>query len=286
MSTQITTAFVQQYKEGVTILSQQKTSRLRGAVRVETGIVGKRAYFDQISATAARQRTTRHADTPQIDTPHARRALDVLDYDWADLVDREDMVRTLNEMTNPYQMNAAMAMGRAMDDAIIAAATGTAYTGESGGTSETFDTTNYQIAAATAGLTIAKLITAKRKLDAAENDPDEPRFIVCKAKQIADLLGTTQVTSSDYNTVKALVAGQIDTFMGFKFIRSERILASGANDRVLAFRKGALILGIGRDINAQIGPRSDKNYATQVFYSMTIGATRAVADGIVDILCA
>lgn len=285
MSTQITTAFVQQYKAGVEILTQQKGSRLRGAVRVEM-VTGKRAYFDQLSATAARLRTTRHADTPQIDTPHTRRAVDLADYDWADLIDREDMVRTLNEMTSPYQINAAFAMGRAMDDAIIAAATGDALTGESGGTTESFDTSGFQISAGTVGLTVAKLIEAKEKLDAAENDPDEPRFLVCKAEHISDLLNTTQVTSADYNTVKTLAEGRIDTFMGFKFIRSERILLSSTSDRVLAFGKSALLLAIGSDIRVEIGPRADKNYATQVFCSMTIGATRMRANGVVDILCA
>lgn len=286
MSDQITTAFVQQYKSGVELLTQQKGSRLRMAVRVETGIVGKRAYFDQISSTAARRRTTRHADTPLIPTPHTRRAVDLEDYDWADLIDQEDKVRTLNEMTSPYQMNAAMAMGRAMDDAIIAAATGDALTGESGGTTESFDTSGFQIAAASAGLTVAKLIEAKEKLDAAENDPDEPRFVVCKAEHISDLLNTTEVKSADYNTVKTLVEGKVDTFLGFKFIRSERILTSSTNDRVLAFGKSAILLAVGRDVTARVSERDDKNYATQVFFGMTIGATRMRANGIVDILCA
>lgn len=285
MSTQITTAFVQQYKSGVEILTQQKGSRLRGAVRVET-VTGKRAFFDQISATAARIRTTRHADTPQMDTPHTRRVVDLVDYDWADLVDREDMVRTLNEMTSPYQMNAAFAFGRAMDDAIIAAATGDALTGEAGGDTETFDTSGFQIAAASTGLTVAKLIDAKERLDAAENDPDEPRFCVCKAEHISDLLNTTEVKSADYNTVKALVQGNVDTFLGFKFIRSERTLLSSTNDRVLAFGKSALLLAIGADMTAKISERNDKNHATQVFVSMTIGATRMRRNGIVDILCA
>ena len=47
MSVQITTAMVEQYAGNVSHLAQQKGSRLRGAVRVET-VVGKKAFFEQI----------------------------------------------------------------------------------------------------------------------------------------------------------------------------------------------------------------------------------------------
>jgi hypothetical protein len=80
MSTQITTAFVEQYKANVYHLTQQKGSKLRRAVRTET-VVGKNAYFEQIGATAARERTSRHSDTPRMDTPHSRRRVSLKDYD-------------------------------------------------------------------------------------------------------------------------------------------------------------------------------------------------------------
>lgn len=47
MSVQITTAMVEQYSGNVAHLAQQKGSRLRNAVRVET-VVGKNAFFEQI----------------------------------------------------------------------------------------------------------------------------------------------------------------------------------------------------------------------------------------------
>ena len=72
MSTQITAAFVQQYKNALLVLAQQKGSKLRNSVRVES-VNGTSAFFDRLGATAAVQRTTRHGDTPLIDTPHSRR---------------------------------------------------------------------------------------------------------------------------------------------------------------------------------------------------------------------
>ena len=223
MSVQITTAFVEQYSANWQMLSQQKGSRLRGAVRVE-GVTGKNAFFDQIGSTEARQRPSRHADTPRMDTPHSRRRVSLADYDWADLIDKEDEVRMLINPASAYAMAAAFAMGRAMDDAIIAAADGTAYTGVAGGTSTAYDTNNTVtvqvrasgVAAANLGLNVAKLIAAKQKLDAGDVDESIPRYIAWNARQAASLLADTRATSGDYNTIRALVRGEIDTFLGFK----------------------------------------------------------------------
>jgi hypothetical protein len=119
-------------------------------------------------------------------------------------------------------------------------------------------------------------------------DPSIPRYIVCGATQIADLLGTTQVTSSDFNTVKALAAGDVDTFMGFKFILSNRLNfdATHTDDRlVFAFTQDAIKLGVGKDITAKIDVRPDKSYATQVYTCMSIGAVRMEENKVFQIPC-
>jgi hypothetical protein len=220
-----------------------------------------------------------------MDTPHSRRKVTMDDYDWADLIDNEDKVRLLISPSSDYAMAGAFAMGRAMDDAIIAAATGNAYAGVSGGTATPLGS-GQKIVHGSANLTLAKLIEAKEILDAAEVDPEEPRFLVCQASQISNLLNSTTVTSSDFNTVKALVQGNIDTFLGFKFIRSQRLGTDATPSRqVLAFTKSAIGLALGSDISTKISERSDKNYATQVFLSMTIGATRIEEEKMVEIAC-
>ena len=285
MSIQITTAFVQQFRTGVDQLVQQKKSRLRGAVRLETGIVGKTAFFDQIGATAAVERTARHAPTPQIDTPHARRRVTLRTFDWADKIDNADKIRTLNQFASPYQMNGASAMGRSMDDVVIEAFYATAATGETGTGTASLATAN-TVVWGSSGLTIAKLLAAKEILDAFENDPEEERYIALHASQVTDLLNTTQVTSADFNTVRALAAGQLDTYMGFKFIRIERLpLDSGGQRRVVAWRKSAMCLAIGADLTARIDELPTFNYSTQVYLNMDIGATRMEESGVVDIRC-
>ena len=66
MSSQITTAFTQQYSNNVKLLAQEKGSQLRNTVTVES-VVGKNAFFDQVGVATAVKRTTRHADTLQVD---------------------------------------------------------------------------------------------------------------------------------------------------------------------------------------------------------------------------
>ena len=281
MSSQITTSFVEQYKNNVQLLSQSMGSKLRGAVDVET-IQANNAFFEQIGATAAIKRTSRHGDTPQIDTPHARRRVSLEDYEWADLIDTTDKVRMLIDPTSSYAKAAAAAMGRAMDDVIIAAATGTAFTGETGATSEAAQTA---IAAGGAGLTIAKLRTAKQTFDLASVDPSITRHIVVGPEQINNLLGTTEVTSSDFNTVKALANGEVNSFLGFNFTVSNRLSKTGNDRTCIAFAQDGITLGIGKDVNARIDERADKSYATQVYYCMSIGATRMEQAKVLGIVC-
>ena len=283
MSTEITTAFVEQYKSNVFHLAQQKGSRLRNAVKTEN-VTGKAHFFERIGSTAAEKRTSRHSDTPRMDTPHSRRKVTMDDYDWADLIDNEDKVRMLISPSSEYAMAGAWAMGRAMDDAVIAAASGTAYAGVAGGTSVALASTQ-KIVHASAGLNLAKLLEAKEILDSSDVDVDEPRYMIVTAKQLQNVLGVEQLTSADYASVKALVQGEIDTFLGFNFIRTERLVTDGSNRLALAFTQNAIGLALGQDITTKISERADKNYATQVFLSMSIGSTRVEDEKVVEIAC-
>ena len=288
MSIQITTSFVEQYSSNVTMLSQQMGSKLRGSVDVET-INGKNAFFDQVGVTAAQLRTSRHGDTPQIDTPHSRRRLSLADYEWADLVDDVDKVRMLIDPTSSYAKAAAAAMNRSIDDVIITAMNASASTGVAGGTSTDLPSTQKTATSDQSdGLTIAKLLSAKKIMDDNDVDPSLKRFIVCGPQQISDLLGTTSVTSADFNTVRALSTGEVNSFLGFEFIMSTRLNKDATNttDRlVFAYTEDAIKLGMGKDISAKISERADKSYSTQVYYCMSLGAVRMEEKKVVQIPC-
>jgi hypothetical protein len=282
MSNQITTAFVQQYSNNVQMLSQQKGSLLRSAVDVET-VVGKNAFFDQVGSALAVKRTTRHADTPQMDTPHARRRVSLVDYEYADLIDNQDKIRTLIDPTSAYASAAAYALGRAQDDEIIAALSGTAYTGETGSTATALPVSQKITEGGTNGLTIAKLRSAKEILDAASVDPSIARYIAVSPKQITDLLGTTEVTSSDFNSVKALANGEVNSFLGFNFIVSNRLTSASSKRLCLVWAMDGCKMAIGQDLMTRIDERADKGYAHQVYVCQSIGATRMEEDKVVTI---
>ncbi len=284
MSTQITTAFVNQFSSNVSMLSQQMGSLLRPAVDVES-VVGEKAFFDQVGEAAAVARTSRHQDTPLVTTPHSRRQVALTTYEWADLVDDADKVRMLIDPTSSYARAAAAGIGRAMDDTIIDALGGDAKTGKDGSTTTSFPS-GQKIAVGGAGLTIAKLVSAKKLLDANSVDPSIKRFIVVSPEQIEDLLNSTTVTSSDFNTVKALVQGDINTFVGFEFIVSNRLKVDGSSDRLCyAFAQDGMKLAIGKDVMARIEERADKSFSTQIYYCATFGATRMEEDKVVEIAC-
>ena len=288
MSSNITTSFVEQYSSNVTLLSQQMGSKLRGAVDEES-IVGKNAFFEQIDSTAAVLRTSRHGDTPQIDTPHSRRRVSLSDYEWGDLIDDTDKIRALVDPTSAYAKNAAAAMNRAMDDVIITALAGSASSGVAGATSVALPSTQkFATSDQSDGLTVAKLLAAKKNFDNNDIDPSRKRYIVCAPQSIADLLAITAVTSSDFNTVKALVQGEINTYLGFEFIMSNRLSFDGTNtdDRLIyAFTEDAIKLAIGSDIKANISERADKSYSTQVYYAMSLGAVRMEEKAVFQIPC-
>ena len=284
MSTQITTAFVNQFSSNITMLSQQMGSLLREAVDVET-VTGEKAFFDQVGSAVAQVRTSRHGDTPLMETPHARRMVTMSTYEYADLIDDPDKIRLLVDPTSSYARAAAMALGRAMDDTVISAALGTASTGKTGSTSTALPS-GQKIAHASAGLTQAKLVSAKKILDQNSVDPSIQRYIVVSPEQIEDLLNITSVTSADFNTVRALVQGEVDTFVGFKFIVSNRLNTDSDGKRqVIAFAGDGIKLAVGKDVTGRIDERSDKSYSTQIYYCMDIGATRMEEEKVVEIAC-
>jgi len=284
MSATVDQHFVQQFTDGITHLAQQKMSRLRGAVSVDPSVVGDRAYYDQLNATTMSKRTSRHGDTEYTDTPHTRRMVTLESWDVADLVDSDDKVQVLNDPTNAYTQAFAMAAGRTMDDVILEAFAATAATGQTGTGTEPFPADReVAVVAGPLNLQIEQVIEAKRRLDQAEV-PEDDRFFYTSASGIESLLNQNEVKSIDYNSVRALVAGQVNTLLGFTFIRGERGAIDGNDVRdSFAWQRDSMKLAIGINPRGEIDRLPTKRYSTQVFYEMRIGATRMDPYGVVRV---
>ena len=289
----IPVSFVQQYTKNLQMLCQQKGSKLRGLVSVEQ-VKGECAYFEQIGSveateSAARNTTsgaTYHTDTPIVDVPYSRRRLDMSNFRLADLIENDDRVKLLIDPTNQTAQTFANALGRAIDTKLLKEALGTAKTGHDGSTEVDLPAGQIVDSAAAAVFNVDKLIEVKTLMDKADV-PEEDRYMAVSAADLKNLLKDQKATSVDYAAVRALVQGQIDTFMGFKFVRiSDKVwTAAGiAANTAVAFHREGLKLGIGQDIITHIDQRPDKNYATQVYSEINFGACRMLETSVVKIV--
>lgn len=292
MPESISTAFVNNYKSQLELQFQQMGSRLRPFV-TEVAQNGEYEYYDQLGTAEVVELVGRHQDTPLNDITHSRRRLQAASYQWATLFDNADKLQMLIDPTSGYATQGAYAHGRKMDDVIISAVSGTAYTGKTGSTATTFLAGQRVVVdyvesgvAADSNLTIAKLRRARYLFDINDAIMDgEPLCLAVGPSQIQALLRTTEVTSGDYNTVKALVNGEVDTFMGFKFVVLNRLAKVGTDRTCLAFPKSAIKLGVAEDITVKIADRPDKNHSLQVYTESRFGAVRMWEEKAVEIAC-
>jgi hypothetical protein len=242
----------------------------------------KMHFFDRLGATAAVLKSVRHGATPIVDSPHSRRAVVMADYEWADLVDQQDEIRILIDPKSQYAINAVKALKRTYDDVVIAAFDADALSGENGTDTVTFvneDAGDEDFSAA--AMDIEDLLTLKQDLDEQEV-PEDGRFILVAPSVLSQLLRDTEVSSADFNSIKTLVRGEIDTYLGFKFITSNRLPTVASTDKYgFAWHKESMGVAMGMPIKTNISVRDDLSYATQVYAAMTMGAVRLQGAGVV-----
>jgi capsid protein len=289
----ITVASVQQYKANVELLLQQEGSRLRNAVTVGSYVGKAASVVEQFGSATAQLKVGRHADTPLLDLSQDKRWVFPNDYEWASLVDNEDQLRAIIDLTSPYARAGAAAMNRAIDDVLLTAVFGTNFTGENGTTSETFGTVGsgtYDVGVNVGGtasaLNVAKLQNGIRLLMTAnKGDLMEPVYAAISSYEHDSLLKEMQVVNKDYGNSAVLVDGKVSRFMGTNFILTERLTITSGNRLIPMWLKSGLHLGMWKDINAEISKRADKSYATQVYLCMTLGATRTQLGKQIRISC-
>ncbi len=285
MSSTITESLVNNYSKMLFELSRQKGSLLRHAVRQEP-ITGEQAFYERIDSSAAVPMGARHSQTPHTPTEHSRRRLVPSDWVWNEYLDKMDKVKLLIDPTSAYTEAALDSLGERTDMIIIEALGGNAFSGKQGATSVALPAEQIIVNGAT-GFTMAKLREAKYRLDR-QKVKKEGRYIAVSSKGLMDLLAEPNLTSADYNTVKTLVDGEINTFMGFTFINSE-LLANSAPGLVgnirtcFAWQRDGIMLGVGQDINARISELPERNYSIQAYASMSLGATRLEEKRVVKI---
>jgi hypothetical protein len=277
MSVSLSNAFVTLFDAEVKQAYQGK-AQLVGAVRARRGVEGSTVKFPKVGRGVATPRISQTDVTP-LNVGFSSVTLTLQDWNAAEYSDIFSQAKVNFDERQELVQVVAAAMGRRQDQLILDALNG----------SSTSLTVANSIGGATTNLNVAKLREAKRLLDKG-NVPFDGRHIIVHANGIASLLSETAVTSSDFNTVKALVQGEINTFLGFQFHvlgdRSEGgLVIDGSSDRTcFAFHSMAIGYGEG------IGMRTEINYIPEktswlVNEVFSAGATAIDAEGVVSITC-
>jgi hypothetical protein len=285
--------FVNKFDDDVKLTFQQKQSRLEDRVTADYSVVGASKSFDTLGQSEMNLVTGQNQDHQSVGTAAGRRWIDLADYDWHDFVNTFDKLKVLEDPTNKYVQLAIGAANRTKDRLIInalgAAARDTTGAGNNVVTTYAALPSTQKILHAGANITMAKVRSAIELLNVSEaGSPEEggERTFVYTASQLTILMADTSVTSSDYNTLRALQDFKVDAFLGMKWVRVE-LLPKASNIRsCYIFTKDAIGLGVGEDIKTDISQRRDKRgLPWQVYAMISAGAVRGQDTGVVEIQC-
>lgn len=262
------TVYGQAYGANIMQLAQQGASKLMGTVFQKPNVKGKTFFQDQIGEWAMEVKAGRNSQTPNNDPALARRMGLMIDYHDNRMLDRGDELRTISDPRSAYSVAGAQSMGRKFDDIIIAAMHGTAYYGETGSSSLT---NSNVVLMSVANITMAQLLSVKKTLDD-KDVPMEDRYWVATTTFMNNLLDVSEATSADYAAIKALVRGEMDTWLGFKWIMSTRVNSSHLG---YAYHKtGVCLAGMDGSPMVKTDQRADLSYSWQLYYEINAGAVR------------
>lgn len=282
MALQISNAFVTLFDSEVKQAYQAQRA-LAGLTRERTNVEGSTVKFPKIGKGSASVRVPQ-TDVVPLNVTYAQVTASMTDYIAAEYSDIFHQQRVnFNERQELVQVVSG-AIGRRMDQVIIDALIAASSTGTVANTIQNDGTTG-----SATDLNVGKLRAAKKILDA-KNVPMEGRTIVLHANNLSALLGLTSVTSSDFNTVKALVTGEVDTFLGFKFVtigdRDEGGLPKASADRtVFAFHRDSVGMAIGLNQTSRVDYIAEKT-SFLVASMFSAGSVAIDSEGIVKITCA
>ncbi|QYU68575.1 hypothetical protein J4558_00035 [Leptolyngbya sp. 15MV] len=275
LTPEIQSAYEWKFTDDFITLSQQQGARLEGIVRIDADqIEAKQAVFDRMGAVAPQKRTSLHEPTPLIHTPYSRRVAILETWVWADIVDPMSAERMMKNPRNRLVQSATWSFGRQTDDVIIAAAVGNARAMDPDDVIANVPLPAAQVIGdGTEVFTLGTWLDIKQKMDAAEV-PDFGRSLWVSSFQLRQMLDDDRLTSRDYNNVQALVNGQVNDFLGFQVIRTERIpVAAGVRD-VIACGPGGIGFIAGDDMLTRVTERNDLNHGLQFWMQRSMGAVR------------
>ena len=272
MGDSIAQAFVSTYETNVRHLAQQGTTRLKPWVQIKN-VHSENHNWERLGSATAVAKTQRKTATPDNDTQWSRRQSIPVVYHVGDVTEQEDITQMLVDPNSNYARAHGMAMRRAHDDEIIAAAVGPSRGRD--GSAIPFDTTQ-NLGDGTSSLSFDLVTEVSELFMKRDIDPDEPKVMVIGPTQARKLLQLTEATSGDYNAVRPLTGkGYIESWMGYSWIVSTRLQAPAAGELYcFAMTKQAVGMQINKDIWTKVDLRNDISYAWQIYCASQFGAIR------------
>ena len=215
----------------------QDSQKLRGTCYVKTAKQANEIKFRNIGKGLATEAIAPSADVTPMNVEHSLVDCPLTNWRAAEYTDLFNNADVNFSEVNELAQVIAQALGRRSDQLILDALDAT---------------TSTAVGATGTALTVDTILAAKRALDA-QGVPSSDRYFVIESKGMEDLLKETEVTSTDYNTVKALVAGDVNSFVGFKFIQiADReeggITDDGTDFKGFAYHKRSVGFGLNMDI--------------------------------------
>ena len=298
MTVNIPTHFVQQYTTNVAHLLQIKGGKMRPLVSEGTHQGESAVPVDQYGSVEMQEVVSRFAPMPRIDAPTDRRWVYPVDFSLPQMVDTFDKLRLMVDPMGALAQAATKAVARKIDTIVFDSFYASANTGKSGGTAETFDTTNHRVdaavgAASDTGLNVDKILRAKKIMQDNNIDFDiEQPYMAITPAQEEDLLRQTQVINTDYFSkmggAPVLVDGRLERFAGVNIVVSNLVQQNaGATYRLCPFWvKSGIHLGVWKDVSARVDERPDiDGVPYQLYTCMTMGATRLEPGRVIQIEC-
>ena len=230
----------------------QGMGMLRPTVKLRTGVIGGTYRFPKMGKGTATPRSPQ-TDVVPMNVAHTKREAQITDWNAPEYTDIFDQQKVNYQERAELATTIAGAITRREDQLIIDAL-------EASGTTKTVAN---DIGGTDTNLNVTKLRRSARLLDDDAVPMDRRCFLGSVVGKEA-LLGETEVTSSHFNTVRALVDGEINTFLGFNFkwmeTRSEGGLSKdGSNDRTnFAYDYMAMGMAIGIDFRTEVNYIAEK----------------------------
>ncbi len=236
---------------------------------------------DRFGQMTLKQKTTANGDTNYSDLEAKRRWVKKPgSYNDAILIDRDEQNETMVGVQSPAVMAAAAAARKYHDDQVLKGFWGSAWEGAKSGTTEIPFTSGNKIAydfGGSSGLTLAKLIEARRQLEKANIDIQaEQPIILVDADAVSNLFAINEYKSFDFNASKPLVNGELKPWMGFRFVQanlgsavaypeSYSLFKPGSYNRLPIIIPSKLHREVWVEFFGKVEPLATKQYSTQVY---------------------